>query len=224
MTIPTDPDVFIPMIDDGEMSAEMQEELERYFTHLSEYSFSPEQLLELLETHNHEKYDCAYCYYLKYEKYWLTVELLINKHSGKFTSEVIDKCYEVMEAHYSYTPSTAEWLNGDTDKPERMHFELALLPESRQVQLRSGAEYFGFVEAAELYEEMELNSEDYFESILKKVANHPQVTEEIFQDWLEAGHEARVGDGRVEAEGLHVEEISECAACQGHRTAAWVSR
>lgn len=221
MPIPEDPDVFIPMIDDGEMSPEMQDELERYFTHLVEDALSPDQILEILETHNHERYECAYCYFLKWEKYSLPVEVLLDNHSETFSSEVIDKCFEIMEANYTYTPSTAEWVSGESDKPERLHVELALHPRSSQDQLRSGAKYYGFVEAAELYEELELNSEDSFLWTLNKVAQHPQVTEDIFHEWLEAGHEARVGDGRVEAEGLHVDEISECTFCQEHLASAW---
>lgn len=221
MTIPDDPDIFTQMIDDGEMPTEMQEELERYFTHISEDELSSDDLLDILATHNHERYECAYCYFLKGEKYFLTVEILVNNHSEKFTTEVLDKAFEVMESNYSYTPSTAEWVSGESDKPERLHVELALLPVSRQSQLRNAAKFFGFVEAAELYEELELNSEESFFWTLQKVAKHPEVTEEIFHEWLEYGHEARVGDGRVEAEGLHVEELLECTICQKHLADAW---
>lgn len=221
MQMPTDPDIFISMIDGDDLQGELLEELEKHFIHLTEDQLTSSQILEVLEAHNHDKYGCAYCYFLISKKYWMTVEVLIHKQLANFTSQIIDKCFDVMETHYAYTDNEAVWLNGDSDKPERMHVDLALHPDSSEAQLRSGASFFGFVEAAELYEEMELTPETYFLSVLKRVASHPKTSRDIFSSWLEAGHEARSGDGRVEADGLHESDIEDCSICKEHEENAW---
>jgi hypothetical protein len=190
MTFPTDPEEFVELVSEGDLNTD--------------------QLIQILDSHDHNTNSCEVCEYL-YEDLgegsYLT-EFLVNSNSESITSEFIDRCIKHLTDNFA-------WNNGGYE--ESVAVELSTNPKSSAESLKSGATFFFWREGIQIRYDGESYDEDDFISNLKHVASHPLSTEEIFKDWLTSGHDPRAEIDHEDHKG----SVDECQTCQGYFNKIW---
>ncbi len=186
MTIPTKPEEFVDFIFD--------------------VRFSSEEILEIMNLHDHSRSDCAVCGYITENGDEFLFEILISRNAESVTEEIIDRSLKYMD---DYIP----FFEGGN--AEYVCYRMALNPKSSQTALERGSMFFRDGINIGLQDENTPEPEEAdFEEVLREVADHPKVNEEIFVRWLEYGHEALEDWG-------HEGDIDGCESCQTYLKVIW---
>lgn len=180
-------------------------EPEELYALVSQGELNNNQAIEILNQHNHDRFDCEACEYIDDEEFDSIIGALTQNPNYQLGQEAINLCLAILEEHWDWS------FNAGAGQAQRLAVDLSLLPASNGEALKSGAIHYGFCEEVQVSDEGEPYSEEDFVSTLERVARHPKATEEIFKDWLSYAHEPRHGEG-----------ISgDCVQCQTHLTSLW---
>lgn len=162
MTIPTNPEEFVDYIVD--------------------VRFSSEQILEIMDLHDHSMLDCEVCGYIEEYREDFLFETLISANPESVTAEIIDRSLKYMNDYVQF------FAGGNA---EIVCYSLCLHKNSSQDALERGSAFYGLsIDVGLQGENTPDPKETDFVEVLKEVAAHPKVDEEIFRSWLESGHYA----------------------------------
>jgi hypothetical protein len=187
-------------------------EPEAFAEQISQGNLTSEQILLVLDEHDHIWLGCPQCDYISEDLgEGHLPEFLVSSNPTAVNAEVIDRCVKHLTDNYDFN-------NGGYE--EGVAFEFATNPNSSAETLSAGALYMEMREIIETRFEGEPYPEEDFKDELKTVAAHPLADEPTFRKWLAAGH-----DPRTEMEeSLHPDSAESCATCLGYLEEIWLAR
>ena len=185
-------------------------EPEAFAEQISSGSLTSEQILRVLDEHNHGWTDCPVCEFVWEdlgEGFYLP-EFLLTNNQEVFTAELIDRSLKHLHDNFDFN-------NGGYEEGVALGF--VTNPKSSAETLRAGASYMEWQERIQIrYEGVSYPEED-FKDELKTVALHPLADEVTFRKWLAAGHSPR---SEME-ESLHKGSAESCSTCLGYLKEIW---
>lgn len=183
---------------------------EEFIEQVSQGNLTTDQVLGILEEHNHHSSECEICEYLYDSEFEFLSEHLFDKNPDSVNEETIDAAISHLTTHFAFNNGGAE---------EITCVKFSTNPNSSVETLKSGAMYMYWSEGIQYREEGESYPEEDFLDSLKLVAAHPKATESIFRQWLSSGHDAR--EEREHPD--HLGSVDACEMCQSHLREAWGS-
>lgn len=155
---------------------------EAFFDYIFDVRFSSEEILEIMNLHDHSRSDCAVCGYITENRDEFLFEILISRNAESVTEEIIDRSLKYMNDYVQFF---------EGGNAEIVCYRLCLHKNSSQDALERGIAFYGLsIDIGLQGEKTPDPKETDFVEVLKEVAAHPKVDEEIFLSWLEAGHYA----------------------------------
>lgn len=188
MNFSTDPEEFIEQVSRGDLTTD--------------------QVLGILEEHDHNWGGCEICEYIFDSEIEYLNEYLLGKNPNCASEEVIDAAIEHLTTHFNFNNGGGEELT---------YVTFATNPKSSAEALKSGATYMYWSEGIQYREEGESYPEEDFLDTLRLVAEHPKATESIFREWLQNGHDARSEREHPD----HPGSVDACEMCQSHFREVW---
>ena len=187
-------------------------EPEEFAEQISSGDLTSEQILLVLDQHNHSGFECPICEFISEDlgEGYLP-EYLIANNPNAVNTEVIDRCFKHLTENFEFNDGGYE---------EGAAVELATNPKSSAETLKAGARYSEWRENIQMRFEGEPYPEEDFRDELKTVASHPLADEGIFLEWLAAGHDPR----REMEESIHPASVESCSTCLGYLEEIWKAR